>query len=333
MEHTLSAMFDEGEIWALSDGRPGNARQAEALADALLPGRVNAIHLVPRVPWRWASPHRLPGSRFAFGAEFAAALNRPPGLAIGCGRQAALATRLLRAAGSQIVQILAPRMACKHWDTLIIPAHDGVDGENVIPINGSLNPVDDVWLVAARAEFSWLARFPAPRLGILVGGDSRHGKLSAATGEMLANSINHWYRTTGGSILATTSRRTPVELSEHLRQQMRRIPGLCWTGPGDGANPYPGLLAFSERIVCSADSVNLLSEACATRVPVLAVGVDNITDRRAEFIRSLLSSGRMRTLESVDDLTMPVSSIQPLRETARIAAIMRERIKAIGLLA
>jgi len=320
-------LSDHSTVLAVSDGRPGNARQAEALAGALAPGRASAIHLAPRAPWRWASPRCLPGSRRAFGAEFAGILNAPPALAIGCGRQAALATRLLRAAGSRVVQVLNPRLAREHWDVLVVPAHDGLTGDNVIAVNGSLNPVDDAWLAAARMVFSRFERFPAPRLGVLVGGDSRHGALPAASGDTLIDLITRWHRATGGSVLATTSRRTPAALAERLAAHLGGIPGLCWTGHGNGANPYSGLLAFADTLVCSADSVNLLSEACATRVPVAVIGADALGDRRAAFVRGLLSSGRIRVADSVDALVTPASTdITPMRETARIAALVRARL-------
>jgi len=313
-------------VLAFSDGRPGNARQAQALAGALAPGRAKAVHLAVRAPWRWASPHRLPGSRRAFGAAFVELLDAPPVLAIGCGRQAGLATRLLRAAGSNVVQILDPRMAPGHWDVLVVPAHDGLTGANVIAVNGSLNPVDDAWLAAARMEFSWFERFPAPRLSVLVGGDSRHGALPAASGDTLIDLLTHWHRTTGGSVLATTSRRTPAALAQRLAAHLRNVPGLCWTGPGDGANPYAGLLAFADTIVCTADSVNLLSEACATRAPVSVIGADAINDRRAAFVHALLGSGRIRRFDGVDVLSDSASAPVPLRETTRIAALVRARL-------
>ncbi|MEE7559273.1 nucleoside-diphosphate sugar epimerase, partial [Xanthomonas sp. Kuri4-2] len=40
-------------VWALSDGRAGNARQADALARALAPDTCQTLALSPRVPWRW----------------------------------------------------------------------------------------------------------------------------------------------------------------------------------------------------------------------------------------------------------------------------------------
>lgn len=56
-----------GLTWALSDGRAGNARQAEALARALQPDAYQPLHLEPNAPWRWAAPWRLPahGGRLA----------------------------------------------------------------------------------------------------------------------------------------------------------------------------------------------------------------------------------------------------------------------------
>ena len=38
--------------------------------------------------------------------------------------------------------------------------------------------------------------------------------------------------------------------------------------PGDSSNPYFGILALSEALVVTADSVSMLSEACATGKPV-----------------------------------------------------------------
>jgi len=323
VEQTLQPISPDSRILAISDGRPGNARQAEALAAALLPGQVDVLHLSARAPWRWASPRRWPGSAHAFGSGFARILRYPPRWAVGCGRQAALATRLLREAGSGVIQILDPRISHRHWDWLVIPEHDGISGDNVIQVSGSLNPVDEIWLAAARTEFAWLEQFPSPRLTVLVGGDSRHGPLPANVGQELSNTLTRWHQDTGGSILLTTSRRTPPALTEVLVQQMRTLPGLCWTGQGDGPNPYPGLLAFAGQIACTADSVNLLSEACATRVPVCIVGADTGKGGPGRFARHLLSTGRAQTC-----LSATFSAMIPLRETTRIAALVRAQFIA-----
>src|SRR6185312_161684 len=142
-------------VWALSDGAAGNERQVLALAQAMgLEAQVRRIAL--RRPWRWFAP-RL---RTAAQRAFVPAVAPPwPAIAIGCGRQAALLTRQLRAwSGGRTftVQILDPRIDPAEFDVVIAPRHDALQGANVVETLGALNPVDAAWLESADVEFSTL---------------------------------------------------------------------------------------------------------------------------------------------------------------------------------
>src|SRR5690606_35737615 len=157
-------------VVALSDGRAGNARQALALAAALSAGPVDEVRLDARAPWRWLAPRRLPGAARAWGADFDALLAAPPAVAVGCGRQAALATRVL------------PR----HWDVVVAPEHDRLQGANVVAVAGSLHPVDEAWLARGRGAFPALGALPGPRIAVLVGGPSAHARFDVAAFDALA---------------------------------------------------------------------------------------------------------------------------------------------------
>jgi len=308
--------------WLLTDGLAGNQRQASALALAL--GRT-ARHwlLQPRAPWRWASPRRLPGSERAFGEDFAQALGgERPELAIGCGRQAALATRLMRGEGTRAVQILDPRIAPSHWDVVIAPEHDGLRGPNVITLLGSLNPVDDLWLAGARKTFPAFGQLPGPRTALLLGGSSAHARFDRAAFDALASRLSAQLQREGGSLLATTSRRTPADIRARLRERLASLPQVSWYEPGEGANPYPGLLGWADRIVCTADSVNMLSEAAATRAPLFVFGIDRVEGRPRRFVDSLLGLRRAHAF----DPHLRAYPVTPLRETARVAAEVRRRL-------
>ena len=198
--------------WTLTDGNAGNVRQAEALARALgLDARAWALEA--RAPWAWWAPRRFPGDAAAFGPEFQHAMAEPPELAIGCGRRAALATRLLGARGARTVQILAPRIAPRHWDLVVAPEHDGLDGANVIRTLGSLKPVDDAWLAAARREFAALGEFPGPRTALLLGGHSRHSNFdSALLGQAAAHLGDHAVARRARALVQ------PRQLGEHARR-------------------------------------------------------------------------------------------------------------------
>ncbi|MEJ7745629.1 MAG: ELM1/GtrOC1 family putative glycosyltransferase, partial [Luteimonas sp.] len=210
-------MTHSEQVWTLSDGHAGNLRQAVALAAALATPPVRNIVLDPRAPWRWIAPRRWPGADHAFGRDFAAAMHAAaPRIAIGCGRQAALATRLLRARGSQAVQILDPRIDPGHWDVVVAPQHDDVRGDNVITLLGSLHPVDDAWLKHAREVFPAFARLPRPRIAVLLGGPSRHARFDRGAFEVLAAKLELVLARDGGSLLLSTSRRTPRDMREAL---------------------------------------------------------------------------------------------------------------------
>jgi mitochondrial fission protein ELM1 len=311
-------------IWAISDGRAGNLRQAMALAAAVAGEPTEDLVVHPRAPWRWLAPRRLYRAQAAFAADFAQRLQHPPVVAIGCGRQAALATRLLRAHGSHSVQILDPRINPRHWDLLVVPQHDRVRASNVLTLLGSLNPVDDAWLQQGREDFPELAALPSPRIALLLGGPTAHvpwqlEHLSRLCAQLVALARQHH-----GSVLVTASRRTPTQALQALHHPLREVPSLLWHNEDDGPNPYRGLLGWADALVSTADSVNLLSEACATRLPVASAFSSSATGgRMPRFLQALDERAR---LCDIDALLHPHPALTPLRETQRIAAQVRQHL-------
>ena len=312
------------DAWVITDGAAGNQRQALALAQAL-GVRARALTLVPRPPWSWLAPRLTLGSRLAWPAATRVALAPPwPALAIGCGRDAALATRLLRhlsAGACRSVQILDPRAPVRHWDLLIAPRHDELEGSNVLHPIGSLHPVDAAWLAAGREAHAAFAALPRPRLALLLGGPRRGVALDAAWIAALIASLRARLAQDGGSVLLCASRRTPPALVAGVGDALAGVPGVRWRGAQDGPNPYPGLLAWADRVIVSPDSVNMLSEAAATGVPVHTLTRTPLPRRLARFHAALRAGGWLADIDA--DSAAPV---QPLRETAAIAAEVAHRL-------
>jgi mitochondrial fission protein ELM1 len=307
---------------ALHDDRAGNTRQAMALARALDADAGECL-LQPRAPWRWLAPRVLPGATHGFGGEFAALIARPPAIAVGCGRQAALATRLLRARGSRAVQILDPRIDARHWDLVVAPEHDGLRADNVIQMLGSLHPVDDLWLAQARRDAAHLAALPSPQTVLLVGGPTRHAALDDAAFLALLRELSaRGHTTRAAAFSAVASRRTPTHWCDALVDADATLPGLRWRDERDGPNPYASLLAHADRIVCTPDSVNMLSEAAATLAPVFVWSPTGRARPTAPFIDELLAEWARARL---DDTLAPFA-VEPLRETARVADEVTRRL-------
>ena len=309
---------------ALSDGAAGNANQVRALAMAMS-GSVDELHVAARAPWRWLSPHQFFGSRYALGRAFTQRLQPPwPELAVGCGRQAALATRLLRQASAgacKAVQILDPRIDPAHFDLVIAPQHDRLSGDNIITTLGSLNAIDDTWLDQARAVFPGLVNLPTPRYALLLGGPTRALDLDRDYWNQLVTVLSTRLRAEGASLMLSSSRRTPDWLRQAARSAFAGIPNQQWHSPDDGENPYAGFLAWADAIVATPDSVNLLSEAAATRAPVWTFAPHAISGKIGGFVDTLHERGRIRFLGE----SAAPKPVAPLRETARVAAEIRTR--------
>jgi uncharacterized protein len=316
--------------WLIDDGIAGNQRQVQALASAMgLVASVRRIEL--RAPWRWFAPRLVHGARLALPTAQQNALTLPwPEFAIGCGRQSALVTRALRAwsGGSTFtVQILNPRIDPALFDVVIAPQHDRLPGTNVIQTMGALNPVDDAWLAHAATEFSTLQQLPQPRTALLVGGPSREVDLGEAWLDGLVARLQSLLAREGGSLMITPSRRTPRAWTARLHGAFDNGCVHFWAGVQDGANPYAGYLAHADRIVVTPDSVNMLSEACATGKPVFSYLPPTTHGKIAAFHAALHAQGRLQDLHDANISTLP--PIPPLREMAAIAAEVWQRYRAL----
>lgn len=315
-----------GDCWVITDAAAGNQRQALALAQRLaMP--VRHLQLEPGAPWSWLSPRLTFGALSALSPAQRQQFAPPwPAVAIGCGRMSALYTRLLRRLGDghgYTVQILDPRIDPAHWDTVIAPRHDQLTGPNVLQPLGSLNPVDDAWLQDGRDADPGFAELPRPRIGVLLGGPRTGIVFDEGYVTRLADRLLARQREEGGSLLVLASRRTPRSLMTMLRQRLSGMHGLIWSGQDDGSNPYPGVLGWADRLVVTPDSVNMLSEACAVGCPVQTFVIGTLPTKLERFHRALRDAGRLHDLDAT---IFP--SVAPLRETAAIAAMLRERVAA-----
>ena len=312
--------------WIVTDGATGNLRPAQALASALgVAAREWVVR--PRAPWGWLAPHLRAGAAAAMpDALREAARESPPALVIGCGRRAALATAWLRAAhGVFAVQILDPRADPRHWDVVVAPAHDGLRGDNVLAVAGSLHGITPAVLAEAAVRHADLARIPAPRTAVLVGGPSRALRMTRADIDALCDRLVAWHGRDGGGLLVTTSRRTPPDLAARLRERLSRLPARIWCGEADGPNPYLGMLAHAQRLVVTGDSANLVTEACATAKPVFVHAPRRPRGRLAQLHHELTVEGRIRPLRD----TPSTWDIPPVpREALAIAAEVRRRFEA-----
>ncbi|MBT5646243.1 MAG: hypothetical protein HOJ41_00140, partial [Rhodospirillaceae bacterium] len=98
----------------------------------------------------------------------------------------------------------------------------------------------------------------------------------------------------------------------------------CWFWDGSGDNPYFGLLGLADAIVVTADSVSMVSEACATGKPVHVIELDGGSAKFARFHEALRRAGITRPFNG----TLESWTYDAPDDTARVAAEIVHRISS-----
>ena len=311
------------QCWVIHDGAAGNRRQAIALAEALGWGFEEKV-IKPGALSKCFAPRLLPFIKQPFDSAFSEAMQNPPASVIGCGRQAALATRLLKRAGSFAIQILNPRLPSHHWNVLIAPLHDFVQGSNVIGSVGSLHDVSSASLKQWRSQASARTALKSPRTLVLIGGPSRMALFNEGLIEVMFSKLEYELATHGGSLIICGSRRTPKAIAEKIRGRFSDSNFPVWFDASDGDNIYHSALAHADQIVLTPDSVNMISEACATELPVFIAEPERATGRMRIFIDHLLKIGRIKPL-SRELIDFPIT---PLNTMPDVVAQLRRFLKS-----
>jgi mitochondrial fission protein ELM1 len=254
-------------LWILTDGKAGDETPLIGVAEALGVAPV-LRHVAPRAPWVWAMPWGPIDPKDAASKPGSPLAPPFPDICLATGRRAVAYLRALKSVSPETLAVFFrdPRSRRHGADLLIVPAHDAPRGTRVLVTVTSPNRLSEEALAAARAAPPpGLAAFPRPRRAVLVGGDSRHHRFTAADIGRFAEGLER-LADAEGSLMITASRRTPAPLRAALERLAGKDQVVLWDGAGD--NPFVAYLALADEIVVTADSINMIGEAAATGRPV-----------------------------------------------------------------
>lgn len=313
------------DCWVLSNGGAGMLNQCIGLAEALDVAWTDK-RVVIRQPWLSLPPGLWPAPLSAPGPGSSELAPPWPDLLIASGRQTvAIAAAIRRASGGRTfaVQIQKPGISPRHFDLVVTPRHDRLAGANVVATMGGLNRITPARLAAEAARVAdSVARLPRPLIAVLVGGSSKAYRMTEASCRDLAAKLRALAEREGAGLLVTASRRTGAANAALLRDALDGLPHLWWDGTGE--NPYLGWLGLADAFVVTADSVNMISEACATGKPVMVHDLPGGTPKFDRFHRLFREAGLIRPFDG----RLERYACEPLDETAEVARIVRERMAA-----
>ena len=330
-------------IWSLTNGAPGMRAQASGLARALAEQLKTPGEPLPVFSEKTII---LGGLRKNL-REWESSPDSPPDVVIGCGRTAIMPVLALKwRTGAYAVFTQRPFWGGAFFDAILRPAHDGPGGRNTLSITGALSGITAEELASRRA--SALSRFgnpPSPRIGFLAGGSNRAFHWTPSAFQKIGEELLSARAKSGGTILATTSPRTGPENIRALESldggtflqnnpaggNIGNAGGDIGDNIGNDDNPYLDILAASDIFVVTGDSVNMLSEACATAKPVMIVRPPARpgwrATRSAKKFASFHAELTSRNLARMWSGKLESCPSPALNETSRAAAWLANKIR------
>lgn len=280
-------------VWLLLDDRAGNVNQLLGVAEALKWPFL-------KVDLEYNSWVKLPN--FLRKSFFLGVKNKEnilkspwPDVVLVAGRRAfPMALEIKKRSGwhTKIVQIMNPGFYGRSKaDLLVIPQHDDLKN---IPKNGMLIDMAPHRITQEKLESEykkWYKAFeelPSPKVALIVGGSTKD---KVFTQSMAKKMLTHTLNLQPKSLLVTTSRRTPPEVVQYLKESIR-IPHYFYQFGDKKENPYFGFLSCADTLVVTGDSISMCSECVATGKKVFVFSAqDMISKKHRRFLENLFQKG------------------------------------------
>jgi uncharacterized protein len=280
------------DVWLLLGSRLGEIAQQRALGEAL--GMVVREVQVATMP---------PVGR-AVSFDFSAMRPPWPRLAISFGKTLPAALRLRELGGSavRIVHLGLPRrLAVDAMDLVVpMPTDRYVEAPNVLRIGMPFNPAPALAADSAPAQRLRAADLPRPWTALFIGGPTSRMTLDTRDIVRITKAADARARERGGSLLVSTSPRTPAEVLPLLRRCIAAPGELHLFGSGGTlANPYAAYLHLADELIVSGDSASMIAECWRSGKPVWVAPLHAPPHRRlmrrlrAAVPRALIASGRV----------------------------------------
>ena len=259
-------------VWVLlGKGKGGNVQMlnlAEALGWPFETRQLyhNALNRVPNL--------LLGASRISVDAARSDPLEPPwPDLVIAASRRSAPVAKWIRRQSggrTRLVHLFHTQAPLAAYDLIItLPQYRLPQRPNILHLSSALNRIPASALDAAASRWRGaFGRLSRPHIALIVGGTSSSYVFDERTAERLGREASDMARSLGGSLLISTTPRTPAASAEALFAAID-VPAYRYRWrPDDPDNPYFAFLALADRFIVTVDSASVPVEACATGRPV-----------------------------------------------------------------
>ncbi|MDC0079229.1 mitochondrial fission ELM1 family protein [Candidatus Pelagibacter sp.] len=306
----------------LTEGMHGMISQVEGLAKALdidfTHHKVELNHL-----WKFIPPNLSPVSQNVFKKidhdDF--------DVIISCGRKSVIPSiHLKNTANKKIfnIHIQNPKVDLNHFDFIVAPEHDVIEGQNVISTKGAIHYLTKNEISENKDYLnSFIKKDERNIWTLILGGPTKYYDYSTKNMKDIFTMMYKLLKKHDFQLVVIPSMRTPINTIHYAREFF----GDNHTVIKDvDKKAYLSALAIAKNIIVTCDSSSMISEAALTGKPIYVANIlPKKNDKRFQRFRNLF-----RELNITRNLGEEVENwnYQKLDETNRVANIIKQKINS-----
>ena len=303
----------------LTEGLHGMISQTEGLAKAL---NFDYIHEKIELNsfWKLIPTSFTPVKKFVFKNQ----IEQDFDVIISCGRKSIIPSLFLKKKSKKKIiniHIQNPKIALKHFDFVVCPEHDNLEGPNVLSTKGAIHYLTHEEINNSKDYLLNKLDRDKDVITLILGGPNKYYNYSDENMISIFSIINRMLKEHNLQLVVIPSNRTPnktIELSKEYFTDNRTVIDVV------DKSAYLSSLALSKYLVVTCDSTSMISEAALTGKPVYVAMIPALrNDKRFQRFRSLFE--KLNIIKILDN-KLETWNYEKLNEADRIALEIKRKI-------
>ena len=303
----------------LTEGLHGMISQTEGLAKAL---DFDYIHEKIELNsfWKLIPTSFTPVKKFVFKNQ----VEQDFDVIISCGRKSIIPSIFLKKNSKKKIiniHIQNPKISLKHFDFVVCPEHDNLEGPNVLSTKGAIHYLTLEEINNSKDYLLNKLDRDKDVITLILGGPNKYYNYSDENMISIFSRINRMLKEHNLQLVVIPSNRTPkktIELSKEYFTDNRTVIDVV------DKSAYLSSLALSKYLVVTCDSTSMISEAALTGKPVYVAMIPALrNDKRFQRFRSLFE--KLNIIKILEN-KLETWNYEKLNEADRIALEIKRKI-------
>ena len=304
----------------LTEGMHGMISQVEGLAKAL---DLDFIHEKIELNnfWKLFPPKLTPVQDFVFKNK----INNEFDIVISCGRKSVIPSIYLKKKFKNKIMnihIQDPKVSLDNFDYIVVPEHDGLQGQNIITSKGSIHHLMNSDLEENKNYLSSRIDNQKNIVTLIIGGPNKYYDYEDKIIDEIFLKIKNNFINKNYQVIIIPSMRTPSRIIKKAKNYFSQDQIVV---DSVDKKAYLSALKLANHIVITCDSTSMISEAAITGTPIYIAQMPPVkNDQRFRNFFDLFES--LNIIKDLDD-SVENWTYTKMNETKRVSEQLKDKIK------